>query len=736
MHKFKLIFIIVTSPIFLYSQKNDFNKNSALRPTQNINVLQTASDYALIINGLFYLKRTHEETKAYHEWVNTLCKIGEVYMQWGIAEKAVEYYQMAKDTLPLDYQGAPLQLNLLQSLAIAYKKLHQNDHAIINYEAILSIFPTQLSKDQELNILNELLELYNLEDKFFNALGAGNQLLSLFQNKSDSIGATRTYNYMGTIYKKLDNLDAAKIHFVKALKYYPKNSRVTEGKSVILLNLGIIYQSKGDFKQALKCFQEALSIQIANNNEEETARIYTYIAANYLATRAYESCISYAQKAIDISKKYQYLDILQAAYELMWQCHEYQKDLESALMAFKDHVQIKDKIHLQKIKEQAQMDKKLQEAEKLEMRINTLLSENELKVTDLNKEKLERENKEMELYLLKRELELANYQSRQKELLQEKEIDRLVLLEQTITAQAREKQLAFQIQKKQLENKDKQRKLDELKQKNRISQLQLFHNELQIKNQRWLQIVMLMAFVILAIVVYLLFNRYYLKQKAQKQFLHFQNIEIEQRLLRSQMNPHFIFNALNSIQYYITSQDNASAARYLSKFSLLIRSILESSRHQYIFLKDELKLLKLYLELEQLRFSGQFVFDITIDETIDTEEISIPPMIIQPYVENAIIHGVVMLNHQGKITIHYQKTDDFIKCTILDNGIGREAAGKIRKTNNPKHQSIATELTKHRLDLLNKTPNRVYDVTIIDLYDHNQIASGTEVSVSIPYIVH
>lgn len=548
MAKFKILFIVFTIiKVSTFAQDIDSNENAYNTKNQNIKESYSSTGYVLAIDSLFFQKRVQEEKRAYHQWLNTLCKIGDVYLQWGIYEKAIEYYQIAKDTFPTINQDTDLHLNLLQSLAIAHKKLFQNKKAISNYEEMLNNVYKAIIKDQKLNVLNELLELYNKENEHVKALVVGNQLISIFLDKKDSLGVTRTFNYLGTIFKKIDNIEAARSHFEKALSYYPHNNNSSDGKSVILLNLGIVNQSKGDYKQALKCFQEALSLQIKDSNREETARIHTYLSANYLAAAAYDLSISHAQKAIDLSKEKQYLPILQVAYELLWQCFEFQQELESALQAFKEYVLIKEKIHVQKIQEQSLLDRKLKEAEKLETRIITLLSENELKVTALNREKLERRNKEVELYLLKKELELTNFQSYQKALLQDKEIERLVLLEQTLSSQSREKQLAFQIQKKQLENNEKQRRIDGYNQKNRINQLQLLQKELKIKNQRWLQIVMLMTFLILVIIVYFIFNHHLRKEKTQKQLLHFQNIEIEQRLLRSQMNPHFVFNALNSI---------------------------------------------------------------------------------------------------------------------------------------------------------------------------------------------
>ncbi len=164
--------------------------------------------------------------------------------------------------------------------------------------------------------------------------------------------------------------------------------------------------------------------------------------------------------------------------------------------------------------------------------------------------------------------------------------------------QSREKELLSLKESVVLENREKQAKMAALHQQNLIKQLEINQKEISLRNQRLVQYLLFLALVAGAILTFLLFNRYKLSQKAVKEKLLRQNSEIEQRFLRAQMNPHFIFNALNSIQYYITSHDNSSAARYLAKFSKLIRHILESSRHQFIPIQEEVKILILKKEYQ------------------------------------------------------------------------------------------------------------------------------------------
>lgn len=195
------------------------------------------------------------------------------------------------------------------------------------------------------------------------------------------------------------------------------------------------------------------------------------------------------------------------------------------------------------------------------------------------------------------------------------------------------------------------------------------------------------------------------KHVFEKRMLHVEKqlFEIQQKALRLQMNPHFIFNSLNSIQSFILSKDIDLAVNYLSRFSQLMRLILANSRESIIPLADELQAIKYYIEIEQLRFDNKFDYSIQIDQEIDEEFTGIPPMILQPYIENAIIHGLVHKNSPGTITLEITKIENGIRCVITDNGIGRAKATEIKKNSGLKTKSRGMMITRERLELLNKS---------------------------------
>lgn len=198
--------------------------------------------------------------------------------------------------------------------------------------------------------------------------------------------------------------------------------------------------------------------------------------------------------------------------------------------------------------------------------------------------------------------------------------------------------------------------------------------------------------------------------------------------LRAQMNPHFIFNALNSVQQYILKGDITEANRYLSKFSRLQRQVLNHSSQDFIPLETELEILNLYVELEQLRFEGSFNCSITVGDDIDADEIKIPPMIVQPFVENAIWHGLMPKQGERNLDITFKLlADDLLQCTIKDNGIGREAAARIKSNTPPQHTSKGLSLVYDRLAILRQQYGQVFDVQINDIKNSNSLPGGTEI---------
>lgn len=226
------------------------------------------------------------------------------------------------------------------------------------------------------------------------------------------------------------------------------------------------------------------------------------------------------------------------------------------------------------------------------------------------------------------------------------------------------------------------------------------------------------------------------KHEVEKKMLSIEKqvFELEQKALRLQMNPHFIFNSLNAIQNFVLANDTDKAVNYLAKFSHLMRMILANSTATLITLKDELKALTYYIDLEKLRFDDKFDYVIIREPSIDEEFVEIPPMLFQPYVENAIIHGLVNSPKPGVLEISIKRIDQgTLLCTIRDNGIGREKAIEIRNRSGIKRQPKGMIITQERIEIFNQQNRKNFAVRITDLKDEKGIAAGTLVEFIIQY---
>lgn len=248
----------------------------------------------------------------------------------------------------------------------------------------------------------------------------------------------------------------------------------------------------------------------------------------------------------------------------------------------------------------------------------------------------------------------------------------------------------------------------------------------------------LLLFSLLTLLIFLFFKLQLKKQKRKfeeeknkiqierdKAQLEKNIVELEQKALRLQMNPHFIFNALNTIKGYYLEGDTVNASKYISKFSKLLRMLLENEE-QITSLENEIEMLQLYIDLTQIRYPNKFDFEMLISDSIQTSEIAIPNLLLQPIVENAIIHGIAPKETKGKLKVAFTIENNNLICIVEDDGIGRKAASE--KNTNKDYQSKASQIINERLKLFDSTSS----ITYLDLEDTTDIQTGTRVIVKLP----
>jgi tetratricopeptide (TPR) repeat protein len=269
---------------------------------------------------------------------------------------------------------------------------------------------------------------------------------------------------------------------------------------------------------------------------------------------------------------------------------------------------------------------------------------------------------------------------------------------------------------------DSERKTNQIKnlaKQNEIAQLQL------IKNRNFWIIFLVSTFSLL-VILYFLYRQNLLKK--EKKIL-----TLEQDVLRTQMNPHFIFNALNSIKHYIINNEQKNAVHYLNKFSKLIRKILESSSVKEVSLQEELETMDLYMNIENIRFSNEIYYNFNVDQALDLSKIKVPPLVLQPFLENALWHGLSSKKGDKNILLSvYKPSENFIQIDIQDNGIGRKASAQIKSNKTIKRKSIGIELTKERLNNFIKGFKNPFSLSFNDLFDDQKNPNGTKVILKIP----
>ena len=301
---------------------------------------------------------------------------------------------------------------------------------------------------------------------------------------------------------------------------------------------------------------------------------------------------------------------------------------------------------------------------------------------------------------------------------------------------------------KTLDLNDKNLKLYSLASGNYTIQLAIKHDNLkidlqtiqfEIKKPFWLKPLFLFGFGFVFLGLIYALYKFQIRKLEKRNQLLLEKVNLEKNLnqsklkaIKSQMNPHFFYNALNTIQSFILSNDKKQAVSYLSKFSNLTRTILEMTEKETISIAEEVKTLGLYLDIEKARFEEDFNYQILVDDEIDAENIKIPTMLLQPYVENAVKHGLLHKQGEKAVTIHFQKETEHIKISIDDNGIGRQKSTELNAIKNKNHNSFATEAMQNRIELLNQYKQQNIAINFEDKLNKNGQSSGTKVIIEIP----
>ncbi len=528
-----------------------------------------------------------------------------------------------------------------------------------------------------------------------------------YQAIGDETSEAQVYEAMSLA---MDNLgyepkDSALIYGQKLLNYARKVND-TYREAFALLIIGQIYLSNNESylikQKALSYNDSALVLAMKFNYEELIAIIYLNTGCYYdKSTPLFEFTLnmplsrSYFNKSLTAARK------IKSSY------------LQAMILLSLAEIDIEEKKYDQADNHLQQCEARLNDYFRIEWQINSLA-------------KIEYSfSKIIDYYLAQRTLN-DMYHARYRLALAtgrfEKAIDYLEHSYQSrdaTNASQQGRQLELLMAESDAEKTDQ--KIKALAQENELNQLKLTQN-------RFIFGGVAAVVVIISLFMLLYFQRKRMKAE-QKSILN------EQRLLRAQMNPHFLFNSLASIQNYIINEETDKASIYLSRFSQLVRNILDNSVEEYVPVEKEIETVRNYLELQKVRYAGKFDYSIDIDADIDTEIVMIPPMLAQPFIENAIEHGIRHRAMSGHIDIRFRLEDNLIRFEVEDDGVGREKAKEIEIKQGIKHRSMATSITIDRLAAINKKLKKKIRMEIEDLKDQDGVGIGTKVRFGIPAVV-
>ncbi len=538
--------------------------------------------------------------------------------------------------------------------------------------------------------------------------------LKIFKSIADTTGIIFVRNNLAVVQMRLGNYSEALANYQQNLTFAERKDDY-ENMLLAYNNMGISYFDWKKYNQALESYQHALLILDKKGEEERKGSVYNNIGEVYRKLGNSEEAQKYFEKSYQINTKYgkqhSILISISNMGDVYFDKKEYRKALENYKKALKISKKIPDGLNVSLMsikigqtlntlgyfnKAENYLLKGLQMAQKLQVKNNLLEAYKGL----IENARLKKKSEALYIWSQK-------YMTLNASLFNDKSMKAVNELETKFKTAQKEREIAIL-------TADKKAK------------------ELELQVQRNQKYFLAIAILFILFVVYLLFNRYRMKELKEKATLEKAKISIEQRLLRSQMNPHFIFNSLNSINSFIGTNNIKEAQLYLTKFARLMRLILENSRKASIALEDEIQALQLNLDLEKLRFENRFDFEIQLAGNISAKDTYISPMLIQPFIENSIKHGFKNKKDKGWIRISFQKNGQLLVCVVQDNGVGCEQSEKLKNKKGIVHNSLGTQVTNERFSALkDKDENAGFE--IIDLKDEAGNVAGTKVIIKIPY---
>ena len=557
-----------------------------------------------------------------------------------------------------------------------------------------------------LNALSALTYLARQRNDFEGALELTGRAIETARSVNDTVPLADALNTLGNLYKDMLLFNEAIDSYFDALELW-ELKQDTNGLAIAYGSIALMYFYQEEYDKALEFNLKKLPVSQRTGDMWEESKTLNNIAQIYTAQNLLDSSLYYLRKSLLLNEKMNYPAGVASAYHNIASTFSLKGKPDSAFHYISMSIKLAEKIN--------------------DPELPTYL------IT------LGRIQRRMERY----NDALANTMKAYKMAVDQNEaitIASAAGLLSAIYGETGRKDLAYDYLREyhalndSISNNEFLKKVTRLEIQNEYDRKQEaaefeHRQELLIRENKIQQQNLYVKGLIILIILLLVISLFYIRNTRLK--ARYERIDLEQRLLRAQMNPHFIFNSLCAIQDLILAGEPARANTFLVKIASLMRNILENSREEFIPLEKELETLRLYLDVQKLRFESEFEYEFKVDPSIDSENISVPPMLAQPCLENSVEHGLMKNKDGGKVEISYKMEDGLMKLEVSDNGVGRAMAAET-KEKRMKKKSISTEVVKSRLDYFRKVmKSRNISYEIKDLFENSRPA-GTRVVIVMP----
>ncbi len=607
-------------------------------------------------------------------------------------------------------------LDSLQGYFLLYKgKAHyyhynNNDSAVYFFKKALPYFPEKTNL-QHLTLVREVMAAYSSTGNKDSALAYVDSTREIMAALPDTSRARiKLAEVVGTVYSDFGLFKTAISYYQIAINGCLHNNN-KRGLGMVLANLALVYEQMEDNKKAIEFSKEAAGYLA--DVKMPLATILSNIGSDYFSLSNVDSARVYRGKSDVIASELKMTDMLRGNANIRASIYLEEKNYNAARKLLDENL-----LYYKKVDDPPGLIKTLLYSSNLDTATHNFTRakqnlDNALAIAHKIEYPL------FQAMALQSLTSLARHTGDYKTAL-DYQSDLMVVKDSLTNDKARAQLSDLEINYR---TQQKEQQIQLLQKDNNIKNLQL-------QNNRRSTIFYIICFGLLLVILGIVFYQRNLRNKIEMKKM---KAELETKVLRSQMNPHFIFNSLNSIENFMMQNEKRQASDYLNKFSKLIRSILESSRNELVPLTKDVEALQLYVDLEQLRFNNKFSYQANVDPELVNGDYQVPSLLIQPYVENAIVHGLAHSDKAGlNLSVTARLEDGYIKYTMQDNGIGRKKAAEYNRYNKPQHKSVGLKITEDRITMFNQAMGIAgHQPVITDLWDENGNSAGTKVEIKI-----